>query len=137
VITNHLFSFLNNFHLLFTIGIFGLVFALHSTPANRNTEKKRLTYLLVLSFLMGLTTGPLVRYIALQDPSIVFNAYMITLVVFGSFSLASLYADSTKFLGLGGKFLINPSIHNLFRIFVVGFACLANHILLLALRSCS
>jgi FtsH-binding integral membrane protein len=87
---------------LFTIGIFGLIFALHSTQPTRENEKKRLTYLFGLSFLVGLTTGPLVTYVAISDPSIVFNAYMITLAVFGSFSLAALYADSTKFLGLGG-----------------------------------
>ncbi|KAI6182111.1 Bax inhibitor 1 [Aphelenchoides bicaudatus] len=101
VVANHLFS-LHNFHLLFTIGIFGLVFALHSTPPVRETEKKRLTYLFALSFLIGVTTGPLVSYVAISDPSVVFNAYMITLAVFGCFSLAALYADSTKFLALGG-----------------------------------
>jgi hypothetical protein len=51
---------------------------------------------------MGVSSGPLISYVALTDPSVVFNAYMITLAVFGSFSLAALYADSTKFLGLGG-----------------------------------
>jgi len=101
VVANHLFS-LHNFHLLFTIGIFGLIFALHSTPPTRETEKKRLTYLFGLSFLIGLTTGPLISYVAMSDPSVVFNAYLITMAVFGSFSLAALYADSTKFLGLGG-----------------------------------
>jgi len=101
VIVNHLFS-LHTFHLIFTIGVFGLIFALHSTPPGRNTEKRRLTYLFALSFLIGITTGPLISYVAIKDPSVVFNAYIITLVVFGSFSLAALYADSTKFLGLGG-----------------------------------
>jgi len=35
------------------------------------------------------------------DPSIVFNAYVITLIVFGSFTMAALHAESTKFLHLG------------------------------------
>lgn len=39
----------------------GLIFALMSTPASRENEKKRLTYLFALSFLIGVTTGPLVR----------------------------------------------------------------------------
>lgn len=101
VVANHLLN-LYSFHLIFSIGIFGLMFALISTPANRSTEKRRLTYLFGLAFLIGVTTGPLISYVGAQDPSIVFNAYLITLVVFGSFSLAALHAESTKFLHLGG-----------------------------------
>jgi len=101
VVSNFLLN-LHSFHLLFTIGTFGLIFALHSTAPTRENEKKRLTYLFALSFLIGMTTAPLVQYVAIDDPSIVFNAYLITLAVFASFSMAALYADSTKFLGLGG-----------------------------------
>jgi len=101
VVANWLFN-LHNFHLLFTLGTFGLIFALHSTLPVRENEKKRLTYLFALSFLVGMSTAPLVQYVAIDDPSIVFNAYLITMAVFGCFSLAALYADSKKFLGLGG-----------------------------------
>ncbi|KAI6219178.1 hypothetical protein M3Y99_01668000 [Aphelenchoides fujianensis] len=89
-------------HLLFSLGMIGLTFALISTPHGRDTEKKRLSYLFALSFITGITTGPLVSYVGASDPSIVFNAYLITMIVFGSFSLSALYADSTKFLHLGG-----------------------------------
>lgn len=48
--------------------------------------------------------GPLISYVGGSDPSIVFNAYVITLIVFGSFTMAALHAESTKFLHLGGFF---------------------------------
>ncbi|KAI6203778.1 hypothetical protein M3Y94_00595700 [Aphelenchoides besseyi] len=101
VFTNHLLS-LHSFHLLLSLGMIGLTFALISTPHGRATEKKRLTYLFALSFLAGVTTGPLISYVAASDPSIVLNAYLITMIVFGSFTMSALYADSTKFLHLGG-----------------------------------
>ncbi|CAD5205614.1 unnamed protein product [Bursaphelenchus okinawaensis] len=101
VVANHLLN-LYSLHFLCSIGIFGLTFALIASPATRETEKRRLGYLLGLSFLVGVTTGPLVMYIGASDPSVVFNAYIITLVVFGCFSLAALHAENTKFLHLGG-----------------------------------
>ncbi|KAH7728602.1 Uncharacterized protein family UPF0005 containing protein [Aphelenchoides avenae] len=100
-ITNSLLN-LYSFHMLFTLGTFGLMLALMATPHSRDNEKKRLTYLFGLSFLIGCTTGPLVEYVGMDDPSIVFNAYIITMVVFGCFTLAALHAESTKFLHLGG-----------------------------------
>jgi FtsH-binding integral membrane protein len=93
---------LHSFHFLFSIGIFGLTFAIVGTTPTQYNEKKRLSYLFALAFLVGCTTGPLVEYVGAQDPSIVFNAYIITMIVFGCFSLAALHAPSTKFLHLGG-----------------------------------
>jgi len=76
--------------------------ALVASEHSRQNEKKRLAFMFGLTFLVGCTTGPLIEYVAASDPSIVFNAYLITMIVFGSFTLAALYADSTKFLHLGG-----------------------------------
>uniref|UniRef100_A0A7E4VQ16 Bax inhibitor 1 n=1 Tax=Panagrellus redivivus TaxID=6233 RepID=A0A7E4VQ16_PANRE len=98
---NHYFA-LYNWAFLMAIGQFGLMFALATTPFSRETERKRLGYLLGFAALVGANTGPLVEVIGADDPSIVFNAYLITLIVFGSFTLSALYAESTKFLHLGG-----------------------------------
>uniref|UniRef100_A0A915M364 Bax inhibitor-1 n=1 Tax=Meloidogyne javanica TaxID=6303 RepID=A0A915M364_MELJA len=62
----------------------------------------RLAYMFGLSFLVGIQTGPLIEYVGADDPSIVFNAYLITMIVFGCFTMMALHADSTKYLYLGG-----------------------------------
>lgn len=94
---------LYNWSFLFAIAQIGLLFALMSSPATRENENKRLGYLLGFAFLVGCNTGPLVEMVGAKDPSIVINAYLITMIVFGCFSLSALYAESTKFLHLGGK----------------------------------
>uniref|UniRef100_A0A915PE31 Bax inhibitor 1 n=1 Tax=Meloidogyne floridensis TaxID=298350 RepID=A0A915PE31_9BILA len=73
-----------------------------STEANSFNENKRLAYMFGLSFLVGIQTGPLIEYVGADDPSIVFNAYLITMIVFGCFTMMALHADSTKYLYLGG-----------------------------------
>ncbi|KAF7635034.1 hypothetical protein Mgra_00005475 [Meloidogyne graminicola] len=86
----------------FTLGIFGLMIAIVTTEANAYNENKRLAYMFGLSFLVGIQTGPLIEIVGAHDPSIVFNAYLITMIVFGCFTMMALHADSTKFLYLGG-----------------------------------
>jgi len=93
---------LYSFHFLFSLGSIGLMLAIVFTENTRANEQKRLAYMFGLAFLVGCTTGPLVEYVGAIDPSIVFNAYMITMVVFGCFTMAALHAESTKFLHLGG-----------------------------------
>uniref|UniRef100_A0A915DXI8 Transmembrane protein n=1 Tax=Ditylenchus dipsaci TaxID=166011 RepID=A0A915DXI8_9BILA len=84
-------SWLNlyNWHFIFSLGTIGLMLAITSLYV-------------WISFLVGCTTGPLIEYVGATDPSIVFNAYVITLIVFGCFTMAALHAESTKFLHLGG-----------------------------------
>jgi len=94
--------YLDAFYPLFSLGTMGLMLAIVFSAATRENEKKRLGYLFGLAFCIGCTTGPLVEIIGADDPSIVFNAYIITCIVFGSFTLAALHAESTKFLHLGG-----------------------------------
>jgi len=97
-------SWLNlyNWHFMFSLGTIGLMIALVATEASRANEPKRLAYMFGLAFLVGCTTGPLIEYVGAHDPAIVFNAYVITLIVFGCFTMAALHAESTKFLHLGG-----------------------------------
>ena len=100
---NHIYG-LYSWSFLFAIAQFGLIFALTTTPFTRENENKRLAYLLGFSFLVGCNTGPLVEIVGADDPSIVVNAYLITLIVFASFTFSALYAQSTKYLYLGGMF---------------------------------
>lgn len=97
-------SWLNlySWHFFFSLGTMGLMLAIVGTEASRANEHKRLAYMFGLSFLVGCTTAPLIEYVGATDPSIVFNAYVITLIVFGCFTMAALHAESTKFLHLGG-----------------------------------
>uniref|UniRef100_A0A914HTN7 Bax inhibitor 1 n=1 Tax=Globodera rostochiensis TaxID=31243 RepID=A0A914HTN7_GLORO len=88
--------------IIFSLAVFGLMIAITLTESTVQNENKRLAYLYVLTFLMGCQTGPLVEYVGLDDPTIVFNALLITMLVFGSFTMAALYAESTKYLYLGG-----------------------------------
>jgi len=93
---------LDGFYFLFSLGTIGLMLAIMFTEPTRQNEPKRLGYLFGLAFLIGCTTGPLVELVGAEDASIVFNAYLITCIVFGSFTMAALHAESTKFLHLGG-----------------------------------
>jgi len=93
---------LYSFHFIFSIASIGLMIAIMMTENTRANEPKRLGYMFGLAFLIGCTTGPLVEYVGAIDPSIVFNAYLITMIVFGCFTMAALHAESTKFLHLGG-----------------------------------
>jgi FtsH-binding integral membrane protein len=93
---------LYSFHFLFSLASIGFMIALTFTEATRANEKKRLAYMFAVAFLVGAQTAPLIAYVGASEPSIVFNAYMITAIVFGCFTMAALHAESTKFLHLGG-----------------------------------
>jgi len=93
---------LQSLSFLFAIAQFALLFVLMSTPHSQANEHKRLAYLLGFAFLIGCNTGPLIEFVGFEDPTIVFNAYLITMIVFGAFTMSALYADNTKFLHLGG-----------------------------------
>jgi hypothetical protein len=54
--------------------------AIVGTDASPQNEQKRLAYMFGLSFLVGIQTGPLIEMVGAEDPSIVFNAYLITMV---------------------------------------------------------
>jgi hypothetical protein len=120
-------------------------FAIVATEATRANEQKRLGYMFALAFLVGCTTGPLIEYVGAIDPSIVFNAYVITLIVFGCFTMAALHAESTKYLHLGGipckaiapvfKYSIEKhdedrNFPSIFRNLVLGHALPADHLVL-------
>merc|ERR1712093_638017 len=56
---------------LFALGLFGLIFALYSTPNSPANQQKRTGMLLAFGALQGLVVGPLVEAVLDIDSSIV------------------------------------------------------------------
>eukprot|EP00499_Haloplacidia_sp_CaronLabIsolate_P008619 CAMPEP_0196773808 /NCGR_PEP_ID=MMETSP1104-20130614/2994_1 /TAXON_ID=33652 /ORGANISM="Cafeteria sp., Strain Caron Lab Isolate" /LENGTH=235 /DNA_ID=CAMNT_0042143959 /DNA_START=30 /DNA_END=737 /DNA_ORIENTATION=- len=79
---------------------FGVMFWLAFDPVKALTPK-RLALLAAFGFLHGLGLGGLVEVALDIDPSIVMTAFLGTVVIFGSFSLAALYAKRRSALYLG------------------------------------
>ncbi|GMT27068.1 hypothetical protein PFISCL1PPCAC_18365, partial [Pristionchus fissidentatus] len=90
---------------LLSIVSFGLMMALIGTPATAENEKKRLGYFSAFCFTTGISVGPLLEMALAVDPSIIATAFTGTVLIFGAFSLASLHAESTKYLFLGGSLM--------------------------------
>jgi len=57
---------------------------------------------MTIAALSGYNLGPLLDVAIDVEPKLIFNAFMISGCVFGCFSMAALYADTNKFLHLGG-----------------------------------
>ncbi|XP_034176690.1 bax Inhibitor-1 [Osmia lignaria lignaria] len=112
----HLYTELLEANLLTTLGTFGLLFALISTPDNGKNQKLRLSYLLGFAFLSGLGLGPLLHLVISINPSIVITALIGTTVVFVSFSISSLLAERGRWLYLGGTLISLLNIMVLFSI---------------------
>lgn len=72
----HLYTELLQANLLTTLGTFGLLFALISTPDNGKNQKLRLSYLLGFALLSGLGLGPLFQLIMTVNPSIIVTAFI-------------------------------------------------------------
>ncbi|KAL3114455.1 hypothetical protein niasHT_019959 [Heterodera trifolii] len=87
---------------VFSLLELGLLLALMVTNLSPQNENKRLGFMYAFAFLFGCEVGPLIEYVGIDDPTIVFNAIFVTMLVFGSFTMSALYADSTKYLHLGG-----------------------------------
>lgn len=83
----------------------GLIFWLKSVPHEPKNVAKRVGILCGIGALTGISLGPLLRYAAFLDPSIITTAFMGACVVFGSFSLAALYNRDRTYLYLGGTLL--------------------------------
>nr|XP_012150975.1 PREDICTED: probable Bax inhibitor 1 [Megachile rotundata] len=112
----HLYTEFLDANLLTTLGTFGLLFALISTPDNGKNQKLRLGYLLGFAFLSGLGLGPLLHLVISINPSIVVTALIGTTVVFVSFSISSLLAERGRWLYLGGILISLLNIMVLFSI---------------------
>lgn len=70
----HFYSQFLQANMLTTLGTFGLLYGLMSTPDNGKNQKLRLGYLLGFAFLSGLGLGPLFQTIIAINPSIIMTA---------------------------------------------------------------
>lgn len=84
------------------LGTLGFALALTLTPDNGKNTQKRMNYLLALAACMGASTGPLIEIAMFLNPKIVPMAMLSTFLVFGSFSLSSIFSSHSKWLYLTG-----------------------------------
>lgn len=87
---------------LTSIGAIILFFLLIGTPDNGKNSGLRLSYLLGFAGLTGIGLGPLLEAVISLDPSIVVTAFLVTSVMFVSFTFCSMFAERGSFLYLGG-----------------------------------
>uniref|UniRef100_A0A1A9WSS7 Bax inhibitor 1 n=1 Tax=Glossina brevipalpis TaxID=37001 RepID=A0A1A9WSS7_9MUSC len=78
------------------------ILGLHFYRDNGKNYYRRVGMLYAFGFCSGQTMGPLLKYIASIDPSIIITALLGTFITFVSLSLAALFAERAKFLYLGG-----------------------------------
>ncbi|XP_067941362.1 bax inhibitor 1-like [Watersipora subatra] len=83
----------------------GLCVWLRATPHESKTVGKRIAMLTGIGFLTGVSFGPLIRYAAYLDPSIIMTAFLGASIIFGCFSLTALYSSDRKWLYLGGTLM--------------------------------
>ncbi|CAI8042068.1 Probable Bax inhibitor 1 [Geodia barretti] len=92
--------------LLAVLGSIGLLFAIMFTPHTPENVTKRLGFLCAFGACTGVSLGPLLGAVADIQPSIIPTAFLGSCAIFGSLSLAALYAERRSMLFLGG-FLIS------------------------------
>jgi len=106
----HVFTNILKGNLLTTLVSIALLLLLYATPPNRGNNHLRIAYFLGFTTLAGLGTGPLLDLALDVNPSIIVSAFLSTCMVFGSFTLAALYAPDMKFLYLGGVLMSAMSL---------------------------
>lgn len=116
----HLFTDLMSGGFMATLGALGFGMALILTPENGKNTQKRLGYLLGFAGCTGLAMGPLMEIAMHLNPRIIPMSLVSTCLVFGSFSLSSIFSNHTKWLYMTGglmsllSIMVFMSIINLF-----------------------
>jgi len=100
----HLYSVFSG-GLVSSLGLFGFALALWSTPGTAKNRDTRLLYLLGFGLCSGLSMGPLLDFAIVINPSLIPTTLISTCVIFGCFTLSTLFADHRKYLYLGGTLL--------------------------------
>lgn len=102
---------------LTSIGAIVTFFMLIMTPDNGKNTKQRLAYLLAFAGLTGLGLGPVLEMVIMINPSIIVTALLGTFVVFTSFTLCALFAESGRWL-----FLAAPLVNIMSYMMLAGLA---------------
>lgn len=100
------------------IGMIGFMF-LTATSYNNTPALKRLGYVNLLAFCLGLESSYLLDYVIKVDPAIIVSAFILTSVIFVCFTLGALYAERRSLLFLGST--LATAINGLFILSLVNW----------------
>lgn len=92
------------------LGTIGFVIALYVTPDHEKNHQKRLSYLMGFAGCTGLTLGPMLEMAIYINPNMIPVAFISTCLVFGSFSLSSIFSNHSKWIYMGGTLLSMMSL---------------------------
>ena len=106
----HLYTDLLSGGFMATLGAIGFAVALTMTPDSGKNNQKRLYYLLGFAGCTGLCLGPLMDMAMHLNPRIIPMSLLSTCLVFGSFSLSSIFSSHNKWLYLGGGLMSMLSV---------------------------
>lgn len=106
----HLFTNILSGNLTTVLGALGFGLALYMTPDNGKNESKRLSYLMGFAGCTGIVMGPMLEIAMHLNPSIIPKALITTCLVFGSFSLSSIFSNHSKWIYMGGALLSMTSL---------------------------
>lgn len=106
----HLFTDLLSGGFLATLGAMGFGIALAVTPDNGKNIQKRMSYLMGFAGCTGLALGPLLEMAIYLNPRIIPMSLISTCLVFGSFSLSSIFSNHSKWLYMGGGLMSMLSV---------------------------
>lgn len=106
----HLYTTIWSGGLLSSLGVLGFGFALFSSHDDPKTRSTRMGYLMALALCSGLSMGPLLDMALFINPSIIPTAFLSTCVIFGCFTLSTMFADHRKYMYLGGTLMSMLSV---------------------------
>lgn len=106
----HLFTNLLGGGFLSTFGAIGFGIALAVTPDTGKNLQKRMSYLMGFAGCTGLSLGPLLEMAIYLNPSIIPMSLISTCLVFGSFSLSSIFSNHSKWLYWTGGLMSMVSV---------------------------
>eukprot|EP01147_Barroeca_monosierra_P003930 gene3930-6402_t len=88
---------------LLLLGSIFCMWKLKSTPCNNQVQPiSRWMYLLGFGYLSGVSSGPLVELVDFIDPSIVPTAFVMTTLIFATFTMVAFQSSSRTWVFLGG-----------------------------------
>ncbi|KAI5720926.1 bax inhibitor 1 [Diaphorina citri] len=106
--------------LLSSVGAFGFLIYVMSTKNQINSNRNRTGAFIGFTLCTGIGLGPLLEMAIVVNPSIVVTAFMLTTLLFVSFTLAAIFAREGQWIYIGGSLmtmlstLITLSLANLF-----------------------
>lgn len=106
----HLFTNLLSGGFLAALGAIGFAMAIFATPNNAQNSVKRMSYLMGFAGCTGLALGPLMEIAIHLNPRIIPMSFLSTCLVFGSFSLSSIFSTHRKWLYMGGALMSMLSV---------------------------